>query len=704
MDGKGFGTRKLMPHRRTDHLHDCCCRIRSDRISEDVRRPLRNGSCTIDNPEVKRQTSTDANSEQGRIFMEVPRLVKRGFGLSHHTGLMCLFLSPALAICQVTFVAIPDTSSHLYHLDFARTFFATGQEQKVARALYDNTLRELQSYEGTVAASSGNLLNALQLYDSVLVQFIRHDSYLYLRQAIDTRDVLSRDENSRMEAEFSERTAFLQQELMQLDSALFGRFRRERPALDRYSFYVASARRYKPHTLSLTEEETLSATATLTDGWQYELYQTLLSRGSYGEIVTSTATLDARRDRRVIAADTSRSVREAGFRSLYGGYASQRDLYAFTLIRLAAARNRRAQLHHFEDAPSEVYFDSYWTKADVETLLTRIGRSGEVRKRYERLRADFVKKQFGYSDVNVWDMSVPYPGEGTPRFTIEQAREIIVEALSPLGSEYGQELGLLLDPTNGRMDIVPGNNRKAGGFSVGFPGVTTVFFTGGFEGYYNDVRVMTHELGHAVHRELMKNGQVSPVYADGPHFLFESFSIFNEFLLVDYLRRHARDDAGKRYFLEKYFDGKGLEMFGVGQEESLELAIYDGVRRGAVHTADDLDSLARETSSSFSLWPPKHDELKMSWITSSLFYEDPLYDANYVFGAILALKYYALYEREPNTFVPRYIALLKNGFDAPPAELLNKHLGIDLGDPSLVTDAVRQVDERLRLLEKEYSK
>src|SRR5664279_249401 len=117
-----------------------------------------------------------------------------------------------------------------------------------------------------------------------------------------------------------------------------------------------------------------------------------------------------------------------------------------------------------------------------------------------------------------------------------------------------------------------------------------------------------------------------------------------------------------------------MEMFVVGEEEALELAIYEGVRQGTVQTADDLDSLARKINTTYSIWPGKHDELRMNWITSSLFYEDPLYDINYVYGALLALKYYELYARDPKVFVPRYIALLKSGFGAPPAELLKQHL------------------------------
>jgi oligoendopeptidase F len=94
----------------------------------------------------------------------------------------------------------------------------------------------------------------------------------------------------------------------------------------------------------------------------------------------------------------------------------------------------------------------------------------------------------------------------------------------------------------------------------------------------------------------------------------------------------------------------------------------------------------------------------MQWITTNLFYEDPLYEINYVYGSMLALKYYEMYMRNPKEFMPRYIALMKNGFEAPPDVLLKRYLDIDLRDPRLVTDAIRLLENKVNQLEAEYSK
>jgi oligoendopeptidase F len=631
--------------------------------------------------------------------------MRRSLSLITRLAVVLLFISlfSCPSICQDDFIAIPNKTAGQYHFDFARNFFASPEAERAERAKYYAALNELGGLKGKVAASSDNLLHALQLYDKVLVEFIRHYTYLYLRYAVNTRDEASGTAGDELDAEFSKSTAFLQQELMQIKEQQLDRLISEKPALKAYSFAIESARRFQPYTLSLKEEEALSIASPLGTGWQYELYQKLLRGTDFGKVKTPGGELDVRRDRVAIASQPDRAVREAGFKKLYAGYASKRELYAFALINLVRARNRLAQLHHFNDATEEVFFNSYWSRAEVSDLLKRIEELAEVYKRYQRLRADYAGKQSGYEEVNLWDVAASLSNERVPRFTIEQASDIIREAASPLGTEYGRELALLLDPANGRMDIVPGGNRKSGGFSKGFPGVTTIFFSNGFAGYYNDVRVLMHESTHAVHRQLMNNNRVLPTYAEGPHYLFESFAIFNELLLPDYLYNRETDPRRRRYFLEQFFEGKGMTLFSVAQEEAIELAIYDGVKQGSINTADDLDSLTKQIGSRYSIWPARHDELKMQWITSTLFYEDPLYDINYVYGSLLALKYYELYTRDPKSFLPRYLGLMRNGFDAPPAVLLKRYLDIDLRDPRLVTDATRQLENKVSLLEREYS-
>jgi oligoendopeptidase F len=591
----------------------------------------------------------------------------------------------------------------MYIFNFERNFFSSTGAEKAERDRYYKTLDEFENLGGKVGASADHLLRALQLYENVMVEFIRQYTFNYLHYAVNTTDLASKAIYSRMDAEFAQRTAFLRQELIYIDRSVLDRFIEKKPELEAYRFAVESAQRYRPHTLSMGAESTLSSAAVVSNEWEYELYEILVQRTSFGSVTTQEGELDVLRQRTAISTHPDRAIRADGFKQLYAGYASQRDLYAYTLINLVKRRNRFAKIHQFEDAPSEVYFNSYWSKAEVTNLLKELGQQAGVYLVYQRLRAEHARKILGVEDVDLWDVTMSLPGEVSPRFSIEQATNIICEALSAFGADYGRELASLLDPANGRIDILPGDHRKAGGFSKGFPGVTTVFFSHGFEGYYNDMRVLMHESTHAIHRQLMNNHAVRSMYAEGPHYLFESFAILNELLLADYLYQHETNRLKRQYYLEQFLDGKGMALFFIAQDASLEQSIYEEVENGSIESADDLDSLTKRILSRFDIWTNRHAELNMRWITNRLFYEDPLYDINYVYGALLALKYYELFTQSPASFVKNYISLLGNGFDATPEFLLSKFLKIDIHDPGLVADAVNILENKVRLLKEEYS-
>ncbi len=184
-------------------------------------------------------------------------------------------------LCQDKFVAIPNETAPQYHFDFQKNFYASPQAEKAERASYYAILKNLESLKGKVTTSPDNLLRALSLYDEALIEFIRHYTYLYLRYAVNTEDETSSAESSEMDAEFAKRTAFLQQELIQINKRALDNFIKQKPALKVYRFTVESAARNQTHTLSLKEEETLSIASPLTSEWQYDLYQKLLRRSAF---------------------------------------------------------------------------------------------------------------------------------------------------------------------------------------------------------------------------------------------------------------------------------------------------------------------------------------------------------------------------------------------------------------------------------------
>jgi oligoendopeptidase F len=568
--------------------------------------------------------------------------------INRRTRVLLVGVHVAVSLCLISesahtqdrFEAIPESLKSAYRIDFSRLFFANRAEERLDYKRLQSILTELESFKGRLGHSPGDLLHALALNDTILRTLSIHDAYLYLRYAVDTRDAASKDDDDALIAEVNARSQVLGQELRQISDDTLRHFLQAQPELKPYLFAITASRRYQRFTLAPGEETMLGGMVPFISGWQSALYDDLIAHTHFEDIATATGTLNVRKDRNAIAAHPDRAVREAGFKARFAGFAGQRDLYAFALLNLVKARNTLSRAHHYQDFPDEAYFDKYLTTAGVKALLETIAHHADVYKRYQSVRADHVKAVEHYTDVNYWDITSGTTRTPAPRFPIAEASATITNALGPLGKEYIAEFSNLLDPANGRLDIVPGDHRLPAGGGVGSPGIPNVFYSNGYTGSYKDMSVLAHEGGHVAHFQLMGNNHVKPSYGSGPSYFSESFSIFNELVLADYLYSHETDPSRKLFYLEQFLEVKGMEIFRAAHDAALEQAIYDGVQQDSVNSADDLDALTIRVDSRYSLWTSKHPELRGQWMTSRLMFEDPLYLINYVYGGLLSLKYF----------------------------------------------------------------
>ncbi len=608
---------------------------------------------------------------------------------------ICLLI---LALSDVGAAGAQSTDVRL-SANLERYYFPSPAAELASRQELQSSLANLAKLRGKLGLAPQQLLAALRTLDEIRKLVGKHDGYLHVRCALDRTDTSCGDED-KLDANVAAGTAFVSAEILAIPVGRLASFYNSEPALAAYRFAIEGIRRNEGHALPLPQQELLDRFTPEIAGWQYSLYDEILSQTKFGSVQTPAGPLDVARQRNLIASNPDPQVREQGFKLRYAGFASNRDLLAFTLLHTAEAGNELARAQSFPDAPARKYFQLFLKPEDTRSLLDQMAKHGDVVKRFERVRANDIERDYHVA-AGPWDLSAPAPGFLPPRVSVSDARAILHEALAGLGPQYQREFDALVDPASGRADVLPGGapNRYRGGFSVGYSGSTSMLFVGNFDGTFKDLSVIAHEGGHAVHRSLMSSHGVAPAYAEGPSFLFESFAEFNELLLADYLAKHASNPALRRYYLEQWIEIKGLDAFYGAEDALLEQGVYDGVKAGTLLGPDDLDHMTLSVDSQFSIWPEKEPALRARWAAVSLAYEDPLYEVNYMYAGLLALKYFQLYSQRPDWFASRYLALLENGFDRPPAELLRNFLGIDLGGDSLLTDDLQLLDGRLRALE-----
>lgn len=552
-----------------------------------------------------------------------------------------------------------------FRFDFARLFPAATAPAQSDESRLNRLVTRLETLKGRVNSSAENLYRALALYDEArAVEMHRYFSFT-LRSMVDTRDVRSSRAAADLDTQFTRRTAFVGAELARLSADTEGRYLKILPKLKTYRFALDDARRSQAHTLSTHDEELLGQISPLALDWQADLYDRLLSRGL--------------RDK------------------------PDYDLYAFTLLRLARARNQAARLHRFKDATDETYFRLYLTTADVTLILDTLAQQADLHRQLERdnrEQAARLEALFKTSDGK------PRPRPASlqpPQFALPDALQTVQEALSPLGPEYAREVKALFDPANGRIDIAGGTDRHALGTGWGFPASQpSILYWPAFTGTYDDLdRGLAHEGGHAVHFQFMRNAGVPPCYSDGPGYLFESYAIFNQILLADYLYHHETDPNRKIFFLSQLLSKMTAPIW-LAVTPAVDHALYLGVDNHTINSATDLTALSDRTRLRYGLpsAPTRPGPQPLpEWISTPHHYQAPLYTISHTLGNILALCYYQQYQSEPKRFLPRYLALLHNGFNDTPDNLLKRFLNLNLRDPQMITTSLSLVKPRLAELE-----
>ncbi len=530
-----------------------------------------------------------------------------------------------------------------YRIDLARYFPSAAAEAQTRAAVIADAKAFAAS--GTPAGSTA-LLEWLKRYDALLIGLERHDIYVYLKAEEndqDNADAKADDALGNTEELISDRVVEAARQLGETRILSLT----EHPALAPYRYLLTTSLAKAQHQLGQTEARSVALAVTpVLDA----------AATSYKALRKSSATIE-----------------------------SNQDAYAALLVSISIARSGVARLRGFSGAAAASYFDRSIDPASVERTLQAV-RDSNAYVEYLGVAARAPKPAFSPAPIPVSD-AIP----------------LILAAVQPMGTEYAGAYATLLNHDNHRLEICTAPECDDTGFSVGFLGSESGVYFGGYDGTTAKARAVSHESGHAVHRQFVAAHQPIAAYNQGPAFMFESFALFNELLFLDHLYKNAATGAERAYYLNYFLRDATFQVFGSAKETELESAIYRGVDDGTIKTAADFNALTAKVFARYDTSSADDPSTQLYWASNRLFFTDPLYDVNYLYAGLLALRYFTQFETDPKGFSPRYGALLKNGFNDSPAALERRFLGIDLSDErALVANATALIDARTKMLAELY--
>jgi len=300
-----------------------------------------------------------------------------------------------------------------------------------------------------------------------------------------------------------------------------------------------------------------------------------------------------------------------------------------------------------------------------DNLIKNINARVNVLQDIVKLRAKYLN----LGDIAYYDLFTTIGN--TCSYTIEQAIDIIKQALTPLGDEYQEMLGEKFNQQV--IDYLPNENKRSGAYSTdiyGYPSLVLMNYVN----TYDSVSTLAHEIGHAMHSDL-SNKSLPQELASYQIFVAEVASTVNEILLNLYVSKNLNNES-KIGLIFELLDGVRSTIFRQTLFSEFEDFAHTEMEKEMPLTYEDFNNKYYQLNKKYY---GEHielpSELKYEWARIPHFYT-PFYVYKYATGFVSAL---CIVQNilEDSEYYKRYISFLKSGCSKSPVELL-QDIGVDL--------------------------
>jgi oligoendopeptidase F len=563
---------------------------------------------------------------------------------------------------------------------------------------------DVTKYQGKLAGSASELLACLEFDSRVSKEFGRLYSYASMKSDQDTRNseyLAMRQEMQQLGTDYNSKSAFITPEIAGMDKGKIDTFIEQERGLKIYKMALYDIQRKKAHTLSEKEEKILAEAGLLADGPSsiYGIFSN--AELPYPEITLSDGTT-AKLTKAGYSrhrASPNREDREAVFQAFWdtfnkfkGTFGTQ--LYANVKKDMFYVRTRgyASSLQSALDSdniPTEVYM----------ALIENVTNNLDSFHRYLNLK----KRMLGVETLKYSDVYAPVVKGIDLKYTFDEAKELVLDSIKPLGSSYGRVVEKAFKER--WIDVYPTPGKRAGGYSNGSAYDVHPYILLNYNGQYDDVSTLAHELGHTMHSYYSNKTQPYPT-ADYSIFVAEVASTFNEALLIHKMLEEIKDDDTRLSLLMNYLEGIRQTVFRQTQFAEFELRIHEKAERGEPLTGDVLNEIYGEVLKKYY----GHDKgvchiddlYAVEWAyVPHFYYNFYVYQYSTSFTASTALAEKVLGKEKGA--VGKYIEFISSGGSDYPIELLKK-AGVDMtgAEPfnKTMTAMNRTMDEIEAILDK----
>ena len=555
-------------------------------------------------------------------------------------------------------------------------------------------LPKVAPLQGSLASSKGALKLVLDLNTRIDRLGEKLGEYAHLKTAEDVADNVSGERMGRfmsVATQLGAAFAFLTPEIQAIDDATWASWVAD-PLFADDRIALHKIRRYKPHVLG-TEAERVLALGSEARGGVQKAFSSLTNADlDFGTIeVGGEAQSLTQSSYSVFLQSPDRSVRRQAYDQFYAEFQAHENtlasLYAASVqqdVYLARARgfsSARARALFADDVPASVY----------DNLIASVHRAFPALHRYYDLR----RRLLGVEKLHHSDAYAPMVAAAETRHTWDQAVEVVIDAVKPLGENYGQVLAKGL--RGGWADRYENKGKRSGAFSAGGFDAQPYILMNFKEDSLRDVFTLAHEAGHSMHS--WHSVRANPFQHYG-YTIFEAevASTFNEQLLAKVLLERSTDKKARAAVLGKLIEDTVATLFRQTMFAEFEHLVHERAEAGEGLTLEVFKDIYRSLLEQY--FGP---EVQLEPFSALECLRIPhFYGAFYVYKYATGLSAsLALSDRVLNGGAAerdQYLAFLKSGGSRFPLESL-KLAGVDMANPEPVESAVRVFSRMLDELE-----
>ncbi|CAK4820244.1 unnamed protein product [Aphanomyces euteiches] len=566
---------------------------------------------------------------------------------------------------------------------------AWDQEYKATKEL----LKKVDDYQGKLEDAS-TIKSCFALEDEISVHTERLYVYANMKHHEDTAEAefqaLS-EKSKKLSVEANESLSFIVPEILSLaDEQLNALI--ANPDLTLYKHTLEEMKRQKAHVLSKAEEALLAQVGNLAQapGTIFGMLNNAdmkfpKVKNEHGEEIELT---QGRYIQFLESKD--REVRKNAFEAMYATYAKQKNTIGAILNANITKNVFYARAKKYPSVLEMSLYGDNISKDVYTNLIDTIHESLPLMQRYTKLRQKLLK----VDELHMYDLFAPLVDEFKMDITYDEAKNMVLESLKPLGESY---LKVLKQGFNdGWVDIYENEGKRSGAYSWGAFG-THPYVLLNHKDNLNSMFTLAHEMGHAMHSYLSDSHQP---YREAQYtiFLAEVASTLNEALLMDYMLKKTTDPKAKMFLLTYYADQFRTTVFRQTMFAEFEKITHEKAEAGESLTPQELSSIYYKLNKQyFGNEMVVDKDIEVEWARIPHFYNS-FYVYKYATGFSAATSFAKQILNEGQPAVDRYLGFLQSGGSDYSINILKK-AGVDMSSPEPIKQAMSVFKELIEQME-----